>query len=462
MKFFTLFVSIVICSVSGLFAQANSYLDGNWEGVIDFSGERMSFSVIFNTIYEETDGAINIPQHASYELPVEVPYLTADSLVFTFQTGSGAAEFRASFTESSPDFISGTYLHGGSEYPFTLSKELSGPDSPIGDHTEQEITIPFDTHEITGSLVTPNSFNDSTLIILATGSGDQTRDNTIGGFDLFRELAIQFADRGFFTFRYDERGTGSSTGVQDASIPELAEDLKGVATFFSGDTAENSFSTTIYLGHNQGGVVALLAARELAPQKLVLMATPILPGDEVITAQIERIAELQEIPDDVVEQNLEFQNKVFQAVRSGDGWSELEEDIAGRLRDQIEELPEAQQRTLGDMESFIDSQVNRQLEGAKSRWFKSFIETDPRDALSELEISMLAIFAENDAQVISEKNIAELEPYSEFLEYVIIPDTNHLFQVSESGLPGEYQMLDRSFSDRFLMGLFQFLNQKTD
>lgn len=461
MNFRTLFFFLISIPIAGFGAQTSSYLDGNWEGYIDISGERMPISVVFNTVFDETDGAINIPQHASYELPVEVPYQTADSLRFTFETGSGTAEFRAAYSESEPDFISGMYLFDDSEYPFTLTREIISQNDAIGDHTEQEIMIPLENHEISGSLVTPNSVNnsDSTLVILASGSGDQSRDNTIAGFNLFRELAIQLADQGFFTFRYDERGAGSSTGSEDATLQELTEDLKGVAAYFAESAGSNQFSSIIFLGHNQGGVVAMFAAQEHAPQKLVLLATPMLPGDEIITAQIERIAELEEIPDDIVEQNLEFQERIFRAVRTGDGWSELEEDIANRLRNQIQELPEAQQRTLGDMENFIDAQVNRQLEGAKSRWFQSFINTDPRQALTDFQIPTLALYAEHDAQVLSDMNAAELEPFDEFAEFRIIPLTNHLFQVSETGRPGEYQLLDRSFSDQLLIELIEFLNR---
>jgi len=454
-----IFYFALLLSISPFLLQSqdHSFIDGNWDGFIEIQGQHLAISLIFNTVDNETDGAINIPQQASYDLPVEVPYFTADSLVFSFETGTGPAFFRASLDDLSDEQISGLFEQSGMNFPFSIRKEQVERESRLGDHSEQDLTIDIGTHTLAGSLVTPSSIADSTLVIFASGSGSQTRNSPVAGFEVFKELAKSLADNGYFSFRFDDRGTGGSTGAADATLSELAKDLIAIHDYFTENGNPNRFRSVVYLGHSQGGVVSLIASRDRSPRQLILLASPALPGDEVINQQIKTISEAQDIPDDVVEQNMEFQQRVYQAVRTGEGWEELEENIADRLREQIDELPETQRNTLGDMDQFIQSQVSRQLDGAKTRWFKSFIETDPAEYLNETNIPVLALFGEKDSQVDPGQNIAVIEPLSTPIRTAVISSANHLFQTSETGMPGEYGMLEHEFTNGFIDQIIQFL-----
>jgi len=407
--------------------------------------------LLFNTEAGETDGTIDIPGQNFFNLPVQVPLLSMDSLVFSYETGSGPATFTASLNSREPQLISGIFRQSGIELPFTIKKSKTETYSSVGIHSEDDLKIDLDEHTIAGSLVTPAEYEDSQLVIFVNGSGTESRNNRIAGFDIFKELAEQLADRGIFSYRFDVRGTGTSGGNRGATIPELAEDLKGVWNFFNKGEGVNgrTFSSITFLGYSYGGVVSLIAADEAVPDRLVLMASPVLPGDKVITQQIQKIAEMQEVPEEIVEQNLEFQKRVNEAARSGEGWEELEKDIENRLREQLDELPEQQRRTLGDMDRFISGQVARQLEGSKTRWFKSFIETDPRPYLRGQEIPVLALFAEQDMQVLTPENREAIEEIGGDIHIRTFPNSNHLFQESETGMPGEYGMLEK----RFIPGL---------
>jgi pimeloyl-ACP methyl ester carboxylesterase len=114
------------------------------------------------------------------------------------------------------------------------------------------------------------------------------------------------------------------------------------------------------------------------------------------------------------------------------------------------------------MNSFIRSQINRQLAAAKTAWFKSFIEYDPQADISSLQIPMLAIFGEKDSQVILDPNRTMAESLKENsdlnLTIVEIESANHLFQQSNTGLPSEYGMLDKEFADGFVEAIIEWLN----
>jgi len=440
-----------------LLAQNHSSIDGTWEGSIILQGQPLLITVTFNTMDGDTDGSINIPQQSAFNLPVAVPLLTPDSLEFSFETGTGTASFRAALSTPDPDEISGIFTQSGVELPFQMTRPDNDGQAGTEYFTEEDILIETDSVAIAGSLLTPDSLESRSLVILISGSGSQTRNSAVAGFEVFEELAEQLALRGIPSFRYDDRGTGNSTGSGDATLPELAADLKAVAEHFSSGGYASLFEDIVFLGHSQGGLVSLIAAEELTPQKVVLLATPTLPGSEIIKLQIRQISEVQGISDEVLNRNLEFQQKVFEAARTGDGWDALEADIEERLREQLSQLPESQRSTLGNMDQFIQAQVSRQLDGAKSPWFKSFIETDPRPYLQSLEVPALAIFGENDSQVQAAPNRAELGQIDGNFTTVTIPEANHLFQVSESGMPGEYGILDKEFAPGLIDQIEGFL-----
>lgn len=460
MKYLFTIFTFLLCPLI-LFSQDRSPIDGNWNGFIEMNGSEVDVTLTFSTMDGQTDGAINIPMQASFDLPVEVPLIAQDSLVFSYETGNGPATFRATIDEESPVQISGLYRLEDTDYPFMLIKE--DPDAPaeFGPHTEKEEIIPAGLHRIAGSIVTPDSARDSTLVILNSGSGSQERNANIAGFEMFKELSMELANRGYFSFRYDDRGTGKSTGTPDATLQELADDLVYISRYFSNHD-QYSFDSVVYLGHSQGGIISLLAAQDFSPRQIVLLSSPALPGSDIIIQQIRLLSEARDIPEEVVEENIEFQQQVYQAARADTGWAELEQQIADRLRDQIENLPEKQQSTLGDMDQFIQAQVNRQLESAKTRWFKSFIETDPRPLLDSLQAPTLALYGEKDSQVLADANLAEIDGLDGSIIIKTIPGANHLFQESDSGLPSEYGLLEQEFTTGVMDAIDAFLKSYGD
>lgn len=451
--FFLLFAPILV------FGQNHSPIDGTWEGSIILQGQPLLISVTFNTMDGSTDGSINIPQQSAFNLPVVVPVLTPDSLEFSFETGTGTAAFKAGLKAPEPDEIKGIFVQSGVELPFQMTRSDDEGAVQSDYFTEEEILIETDSITIAGSLTVPDSISSESLVIFVSGSGSQTRNSSVAGFEIFKELANQLALQGITNFRYDDRGTGQSTGDGDATLHELAKDLASVAEHFSSEEYISSYENIVYLGHSQGGLVSLIATEKFTPEKIVLLATPVLPGDEIITQQIRHISNVQQIPDEVLERNMEFQKKVYEAARTGEGWSAIEAELEGRLREQIDALPEEQRSTLGNMDQFIQAQVSRQLAGAKTQWFKSFIETDPSTYLTLVDVPVLAVFGEKDSQVLVSPNRSALEQIDGNFTITTIPEANHLFQASESGMPGEYGILDKKFAQGLIDQISDFLKQ---
>lgn len=451
---FSLFLMVFLTSPKA--AHVDTY-EGYWEGAINVSNQELGIRLTFTYTDGVMDGSIDIPQQQAFNLPVDVLTATPDSLVFQFQTGTGTAVFFADKIINN-ERIEGRFEQMGGEYPFYLERK-NFSNGMVTELPEQELVIPTDVGEIGGSLVLTET--PRPLIILISGSGSQERDENVAGFRVFEKLSNDLYREGFATFRYDDRGVGQSAGNADATLEELASDLTEIIghlqTNFNG-----RFTNLILAGHSQGGVVASLAAQVSPVDGIIYLASPFFSGDEIINQQIRVLSAANDIPERVVEQNLEFQKQIYDIVRNGLAWEEIENNLAERLRFQIEQLPDKQREALGNMDSFIQSQVRRQLASAKSRWFKSLVEMEPGSVVSELNIPQLAIFGEKDKQVVADLNFDKsLEIQSEsdvMLQSIIIPDANHLFQKAETGMPTEYGILKREFTDGFISAITSWLH----
>ncbi|MCC5908490.1 MAG: alpha/beta hydrolase [Balneolaceae bacterium] len=437
-------------------SQNLSEVAGYWDGSIDLYGEELKINLTFSYTDEELDGTIDIPRQGSFNLPVEVTGANSDSLFFQFETGTGPAVFHGKRNRGNRT-IEGNFEQMGEFFPFQLFKK-NVFNGRVSDFSELELLIPTRAGQISGSLLLQE--DPAPLIIMLSGTGSQDRDENTAGFRMFRVLSDKLYNTGYSTFRFDDRGIGESEGEQDATLQELADDLVDIIGYLHENHGEQ-FNRLILLGHNQGGLVASLAERETEISGLILLGTPFLRGDEIIKEQIILISEERNVPDEIVDMNLEFQQRIFDVVRNNSDWSEIEQDLTNRLEEQINELPDEQRATLGDMSSFIQSQVDRQLSTAKSRWFKSLIELEPAELITEVDVPIIAIFGEKDMQVSARSNseVANrlVASVNVNLEIAEISGANHLFQSANTGMPSEYGMLENNFADEFLDVLLQWL-----
>lgn len=453
-----LFIAFILLFTQNVAGQNYSEVAGEWSGAIEISGQDLNIDFIFNYLDNELDGTLDIPQQMAFNLPVEFIKAEGDSLVFQFHTGMGEAVFKGTWNRAERS-ITGTFEQMNDSYPFSIIRKDGEKDNQNRGISGEEIVIPTRQGQASGTLLLTEE--PSPLVILLSGSGSQDRDETVAGFSVFSEIANLLYQNGVSSFRYDDRGVGNSTGEADATLPELAEDLEQITGYLS-DNYESRVSNIILMGHSQGGLVAAIAAQEVTPDGIIFMGAPFLRGDEVINQQIKTISEAQGITEEIVDQNMEFQQRIYEVIRTEGKWDEVEQDLYNRLESQINELPQQQREALGDMDAFIKSQINRQLSAAKTDWFKSFIEYEPAGDIGELSMPMLALFGENDTQVIETPNRQAAEKLKSEaglnLEIITIDSANHLFQKSESGLPSEYGMLDNEFTEGFQKALIEWLN----
>jgi hypothetical protein len=140
-------------------------------------------------------------------------------------------------------------------------------------------------------LSTPADVERPPVALLIAGSGPTDRDGNGPGIRpaTLKKLAEQLAGHKIATLRYDKRGAGEWKPEfgrpEDFRFRDFAADAVALVTYLR---SSGRFSKVILIGHSEGGLVAILAARLTPVDGLVLLATSARRQGDLLKAQLEQ------------------------------------------------------------------------------------------------------------------------------------------------------------------------------
>ncbi|WP_175573146.1 S9 family peptidase [Thalassotalea sp. PP2-459] len=328
---------------------------------------------------------------------------------------------------------------------------------------EKEISIKNNSLIIAGTLLIPDELNSDSLVILLTGSGPQDRNETLDGFSVFKEISVNLQLGGVASFRFDDRGVGSSTGNFNAStLDDHVSDVKKIIEFFKHHNDYN-FKKFILLGHSQGGIVAAkTAVNNNDIQKIVLMGAPSVPLVDIVLYQIRQEYMAKEVAVSAVEALVSAHNELMWSIS-------MNKKVALKTK----KFNEATKQILKLTNKNITSEaLNKQVNDSYKEYeiiyslpsLTSFLYHDSATDYEKLDIPVLAFFGGKDYQVSIEQNKdimekALLKSETNF-HFVTFDNANHYFQKAETGLRNEYIKLDKAFVNGFMKELISWITLK--
>lgn len=240
--------------------------------------------------------------------------------------------------------------------------------------TEREVAFRSgDGTGLAGTLAVPSGGASGPVAVVLGGSGqiDRDGDHRTMAIGISRAVAHALARNGVASLRYDKRGVGRSggrfavAGFHDAiaDAASAVEWLRGAGGFARDAVA--------VIGHSEGACLAtaLGADRTVAPAAVVLLAGPAATGREVLVWQSGRAV-------------AGMPAALRAAVRV------LRIDVAARQRRALDKL----YRSEGDVARLGARRVN-------ARWFREFLDYDPKPQLRQNVSPVLAITGAKDIQV---------------------------------------------------------------
>lgn len=319
---------------------------------------------------------------------------------------------------------------------------------------ESEVGFNNGNISLAGTLAVPESEGRFPAVVLISGTGANSRDEEVAGFKVFKTLSDQLVPKGIVVLRYDDRGVGGSSGsVIESTTKDFAKDVIAAV-----DTLKNNPKVDPnrigLIGHDEGGWVAALAAEESKNVDfVVMMGTPAMKGEDLLLDQQRTMLKSAGMDEEAIEQKTETQKKIFDAIKNKGNWNEIKQDIKQEVQKAVDQLPEAQQQNIPNVEQFVDNTAEEVVKQIRTPWFTYFVGYDPTIALKKLNVPTLIIFGAKDIQVPAEKNVKIVDTElkgNRCITVEVVPEANHLFEKAETGSPMEYMKLEKAFAPGFV------------
>ena len=184
------------------------------------------------------------------------------------------------------------------------------PPAPVSIVEDSAVTLTSGSITLYGTLELPaRSFPvPVALIIAGSGPTDRNGNSRIlpGANNSLRYLARGLAERGIASLRYDKRGIGASSAAMSKEEDLRFEHFVGDAqNWIARLRADPRFSTITVIGHSEGSLIGLLAAREAKADAFVSLEGAGRNAKDILIAQLS-----QQLPEPVMNNVREMLRKV--------------------------------------------------------------------------------------------------------------------------------------------------------
>jgi pimeloyl-ACP methyl ester carboxylesterase len=156
---------------------------------------------------------------------------------------------------------------------------------------EQPIALETPSGSLAGTLALPAATGRVPVVLLIAGSGPTDRDGNgpVAQLrnDSLKLLAAALADAGFASVRYDKRGIGASraAGPTESAL-RFDTFVDDAAAWVARLRAEPRFASVSIVGHSEGALVGLLAARRGGVAGYVSVAGIAQPVGAILRTQL--------------------------------------------------------------------------------------------------------------------------------------------------------------------------------
>ncbi|MFA3782240.1 alpha/beta hydrolase family protein [Melioribacteraceae bacterium 4301-Me] len=451
----TFLSSILLFASVMLYAQEQNKYISYWQGIIKNGGQELTINL---KVFKEKEGKLNAVmesvEQGTGDLPTSDFYLGTDSLRFKVPLVNGIYSGKI---VSDSNIIRGFWKQG----PFTVElnfkkvDEIEKPKRPQlpqkpYPYNEEEVSFQNKQANITlaGSFTFPKSGSSFPAVVLISGSGPQDRDETIFNHKPFLVIADYLTRNGIAVLRFDDRGVGKSQGnYSAATTAELAQDALSAVEYLKSRKEVNPKKIGL-IGHSEGGLIAsMIASSSNDISFIVLLASPGLPGKDILLMQQKLIAQAQGVDEKTIEENFRINEKMYDIVLSEPDSDKAVEKLNKVLNDYVNTLPSEKK----GMVQFSEEGRKQMIKVIMSPWFRFFLKYDPRPALESIFVPVLALNGSKDLQVSAKANLTEIEKAltsggNKHFEVKELPGLNHLFQNCDTGSPTEYAKIEETFS----------------
>ncbi len=299
---------------------------------------------------------------------------------------------------------------------------------------------------LAGTLTLPEGGKPKALLVFASGSGSQNRDEELLGHKPFKTIADYLASRGYASLRMDDRGVGGSQGdPSSATTLDYVSDIAAALEY--ADSVCGGIPLGV-LGHSEGGLVAVKNAVENPRcDFIVTIGCPAWKGDSIIMSQARALTTAMTGRWDAEPLQRKILDIAGSDMPNTQARISLYMTVAESVGSDMAKLPAVQQ------------QINAQVDMLVSPWYRTFLRLDPADDIKSVTKPWLALNGDKDFQVLP-ANLTTIKELNSKADTRLLPDHNHLLQRCHTGYPQEYQGIAEDISPEALAAIADWLDRR--
>lgn len=431
MKPLRTFTSIVLAMLA---FTANAQ-EGAWNGELDVMGTKLP--LVFN--FTTNGCTMDSPSQNAKGIPAEKT--VTDDGTIKVKVGMIGATFEGKMTDGE---IKGTFTQNGFPLPLTLKPgkiTVKRPQTPVPPFPYKEESVSFTNagYTFNGTLTLPENYtNETPVVLMVTGSGQQNRDEELFEHKPFAVIADALARQGIASLRYDDRGWGDARSVKfmNFTVEDFCEDAAAALPLL-----RKRFSKVGVLGHSEGGTIALILAAEGKADFIVSLAGMAISGKETLVMQNRQAMSAIGLSKETVDTYCNSISKALDEIASGKKASEIN----------IDGMPEA-----------LKPITIKSLQQADTPYIRHFLNIDVSELLSKIKCPVLALNGTKDTQVDCTANTIQLERGLTNCKHTIkkVDGVNHLFQHCTTGNVVEYQQIEETIAPEVLQTITGWINSE--
>ena len=261
----------------------------------------------------------------------------------------------------------------------------------------QEVVLQTLTGQIHGTLLVPSGESPKPVALIIAGSGPTDRNGNTKGLpgsnDSLKMLAESLAANGIASLRYDTRGIAASGGAAAAEA-DLRFDhyVEDAAAWVRQLKSDSRFSTVTVIGHSEGSLIGMIAARTAEADGYVSIAGAGRSAPEILRAQLK-----PQLPPEL--------------------WLESERILNGLIEGKVS----------GSVPPSLAALYRESVQPYLISWFAY----DPAAEVARLEMPVLLVQGTTDIQV-SEEDVGMLRRAAPSAEVAIIEGMNHVLKIVDA------------------------------
>lgn len=316
--------------------------------------------------------------------------------------------------------------------------------------SDVEIVNPSSRLKLAGTLTVPDTGKAKALLVLATGSGTQDRDETIFGKKPFKAIAEHLGQRGYAVLRMDDRGAGGSEAgdIANATTLDFISDIAAVIA--SADSLLGYSVPKGVLGHSEGGIIATrLAATDPDVNFIITFGSPAFRGDSILMRQVHEKCLLAGATDQF-ESLYSSLRRRYDLVMGPGLQALIEAQVLAELATSQPEVAAIPQ---------YREQLTLQVKALCSPWMRNFLRYDPAADISAIKIPWLAINGSLDRQVTPD-NLTKIKQLCPTADTVVMDGINHIMLKASTGGVDEYDRLPGDADPALLQLITDWLDRR--